>query len=225
MVERRVAVLVDGDNVGARHAAAILSEAGRVGRVDVARVYANATSTSGWFATPGYRAIHAGAGKNAADILLCIDAMEFALEGDHDTFVVATSDGDFTHLAQRLRERGLRVHGLGEDKCPETFRLACNAFMLLPGSRACSHPAGVPEPPSDFDQKIRSMIANHSKNGRGMRIADLSPKMYAVHGTRISTFPEGNWRAYLAARPFLYDLDARGPDAAVRFRPEGFAAN
>lgn len=52
----------------------------------------------------------------------------------------------------------------------------------------------------------------------GMRIAALGPLMHARHGTRISTFPERTWRAYLAARPELYFLDPRGPEARVRLR-------
>jgi hypothetical protein len=47
--------------------------------------------------------------------------------------------------------------------------------------------------------------------------------MHVQHGIRISTFPEKTWRSYLQARPALFDLDPRGPEAMVRFRPEGFA--
>ena len=72
--------------------------------------------------------------------------------------------------------------------------------------------------------KIRAMIAQHSKKGSGMRIAELAPKMHVAHGIKISTLPEKTWRSYLTARPALYDLDQRGPEAMVRFRPEGFAA-
>ncbi len=220
---RRIAVLVDGDNVSARHSARVLSEAGRLGRIDIARVYAAANPQPDWLSTPGYRFIHAGEGKNAADLLLSIDAMEMALVSGLETFAIATSDGDFTHLVQRLRERGVHVLGLGEAKAPTGFRMACSEFLQLqdPESRPdCRKPDGAV---SEFDQRIRGIIAKHSTNGRGMRIADLSPRMYAEHGTRISTFPEKNWRAYLSARPVLYEIDPRGPEAMVRFLPAGFA--
>ena len=67
------------------------------------------------------------------------------------------------------------------------------------------------------------MIADHSQRGQGIRIADLSARMRAAHRTRISTFAERTWRAYLAARPLLYELDPRGPEARVRFLRDGFS--
>ncbi|MGR3593094.1 MAG: NYN domain-containing protein [Limimaricola soesokkakensis] len=222
MVAQRTAVLVDGDNMSPRHAARVLVEAGKLGRVDVARVYAAANHPSEWLSTPGYRLMHAGVGKNAADLLLSIDAMELALTGGIDSFLIATSDGDFLHLAQRLRERGLHVLGLGEKKAPLGFRLACTEFLVLPAVKNCDKPIPDAGAFSEFDQKIRDMIAQHSTKGRGMRVAELNPKMHRLHGIRISALPEGNWRAYLSARPSLYALDPPGPEAMVRYRAEGF---
>ncbi len=36
--------------------------------------------------------------------------------------------GDFTRLAQRLREGDLAVYGFGESKTPQAFRAACHRF-------------------------------------------------------------------------------------------------
>lgn len=217
----RIAVLVDGDNVSAVHAGQVLAEAARLGRVDVARVYVAANTNSAWLITPGYRAMHAGVGKNAADILLCIDAMELALTGGLETFVIATSDGDFTHLAQRLRERGQHVLGLGEAKATKAFRMACAQFITLKTAQPCVvTPVAKPSVPnmSKLDQNIRAMIASHSANGCGMQIGVLGQKMRQTHDTQTGARPEGGWRAYLSKRPNLYDLDPRGPSANVRLR-------
>lgn len=224
MSSRRIAVFVDGDNISAQHSDRVLFEAGKLGRVDVARVYADLNQRSDWLNKPGFRLMHAGTGKNAADLLLSIDAMELALEGDIGTFVIATSDGDFTHLTQRMLERGLHVLGLGDAKAPERFRLACTEFILLSEStnRTPATAMVKVDGVSAFDQKIRNMIAQYSRNGEGMRVADLAPKMHKAHGTKISTYPEKTWRSYLSARPMLYDLEPRGPEAKVRFRPDGF---
>ncbi len=243
----RVAVLVDGDNINAMHAEQVRCAGRRLGRVDVTRVYAAANIKSDWLSTPGYRVMHAGSGKNAADILLCIDAMELALTGGIENFVIATSDGDFTHVAQRLRERGLHVHGMGEAKSPQSFRLACTTFTVLKTAQ-CSVTTPVAKPPtpvvkasvppakapasvtkpavsnvSMLDRKIKAIIAKHSAKSRGMKIVDLAREMHAAHATKISEQPERTWRAYLTKRPNLYDLDPRGPEAFVRFRPEAFA--
>ncbi|SEL11508.1 Uncharacterized conserved protein, LabA/DUF88 family [Roseovarius nanhaiticus] len=227
MGTQRIAVLVDGDNINAAHANEILSRAGKLGRVDVARVYAGLNPSCEWLKTPGYRLFHAGAGKNAADILLCIDAMELAMTGDLSTFVIATSDGDFSHLVLRQRERGLHVLGLGEAKAPECFRLACSEFATLEGGKLAAQPP-TSRPAvrncSVLDWNIRKMIASGSEAGQGIPIADLGRLMGQKHGTRIGDMPDKTWRAYLTSRAKLYDLDPRGPKAKVRFKPDGFAA-
>jgi hypothetical protein len=215
----RVAVLVDGDNIGAQHARAILSLAKGLGCVDVARAFGDATRNPGWLSAEGFRFVHSGCGKNATDVLLAIDAMELAICGGIGTVAIASSDGDFSHLAHRLRERGLMVLGIGEAKATPQYRAACTRFEVLPPSATPAQPCAAPS----LDQKIRAVIATNSSNGKGMRITDLSPKMKTLHGVQISTLPEKKWRTYLSARPALYELDPRGPDAHVRFKARGFA--
>lgn len=230
----RTSVFVDGDNIAASYAPDILKIAERYGTVDVARAYGDATRALGWLSAYGFRFVHSGTGKNATDLLLCIDAMELALADAERAVVIATSDGDFTHLAQRLRERGMTVVGVGETKAPKVFRAACSVFECVEATKSRSAPAPAPSmpikvgptdaAPSDLDLRIREIIATNSKKGQGVRIADLAPQVYRMHGVRISTLPEKTWRAYLVARTDLYDLDPRGPDAKVRFKPEGFRA-
>ena len=48
--------------------------------------------------------------------------------GNVDGFCLVSSDSDFTRLAQRLREAGMFVMGIGEQKTPKPFRAACDAF-------------------------------------------------------------------------------------------------
>tara|TARA_R110002051_G_scaffold36609_8_gene79348 strand:- start:2360 stop:3049 length:690 start_codon:yes stop_codon:yes gene_type:complete len=225
MTGQRIALMVDGDNISAVHATKIFAQARALGRVDIARVYLGAHQTE-WHSAAGYRAMFAGAGKNAADVLLCIDAIELALLEEIKTFVIATSDGDFSHLGLRLRERGLHVLGVGEKKAPQSFRLACSALTQLHCEPKAAQKCEVTAPPcglTEFDRNIRSMIAAHSNGGKGIRIVDLAPKMSMAHGTRISAYPERSWRSYLTKRPALFDVDPRGPDAMVRYRTAGFA--
>jgi hypothetical protein len=219
----RLAVLVDGDNISGSHGARILRIAEQHGNPTVARVYANAQRPSEWHEACGYRMIHAGTGKNASDVLLAIDAVELALSSGVNTFVIASSDGDFTHLAQRLREYGATVTGVGEAKAPTCFRGACSSFVLIDPTPTMNLVTKPHADVTELDLKIRAVISANSKKGAGVRIAVLGPSMHSEHGTRISTYPERTWRAYLAARPNLYDLDPRGPEAMVRFKPEGFS--
>ncbi|NRG16473.1 NYN domain-containing protein [Rhizobiales bacterium] len=217
----RVAVLVDGDNVSASYAHQILEQANKLGCVDIARVYTDASHTQDWLKILGYRLIHTGTGKNASDLLLAIDAIEMNLALNIETFVIASSDSDFTHLAVRLREHGRYVLGMGESKAPQNFRKACSDFATF---KEASETPAKKKPVSnckDLDKKIVAMIAEHGDSKHGMQIALLGPKMHSIHGTRISTFEERTWRAYLAKRRELFELDPKGSDAMVRLKPKG----
>lgn len=207
----RVAILIDGDNVSVGHAARIAALGQAEGRVDVHRAYANATNGSGWASAPGVKLIHAGAGKNAADLLLSIDAMEFVLTGWFDTFILASSDRDFTHLAARLREHGSAVIGAGLAGASPRLKASCSRFVELAA------------PVSAFDEKIREMIHACTDPEPGMQITDLSARMHQIHKVQIRSHKPGTWRGYLASRPDLYDLDTRSKTARVRLRPEGFS--
>lgn len=43
------------------------------------------------------------------DMLMAMDALEFAIEVKPDVVVLVTGDGDFSYLANKLRRRGIRV--------------------------------------------------------------------------------------------------------------------
>jgi uncharacterized LabA/DUF88 family protein len=70
-------------------------------------------------------------GKNATDAAMIIDAMDILYSGRVDGFCLVSSDSDFTRLATRLREAGMKVYGLGEKKTPGAFRAACDKFIYL----------------------------------------------------------------------------------------------
>ena len=222
---RRIAILVDGDNTSHVQASRIMKEACAMGRVDLARVYGNAGQPSGWLSAPGFRVIHAGCGKNAADVLMCIEAMELALTGDWAGVVIASSDGDFVHLAQRLRDRGLSVLGIGTDKAPDRFRAACSAFVDLTKCAASPPPAHKRLQPTELDRQIRAVIGDGSVTGQGILLSALNGPIVRDYGVHIATLPERNWRTYLSARPDLFELDPKGPQARVRYRAAGFGGD
>ena len=134
-----LAVLIDADNVLARHAEAILKEIGTIGEPALRRVYGDWSSTqlAGWKAKARdlglvmHQQSANTKGKNASDIGLVIDAMDILHAGKFDGFVLVSSDSDFTRLASRIREEGLEVVGIGEAKTPESLRKVCNRFILI----------------------------------------------------------------------------------------------
>lgn len=133
------AVLIDADNIPAKYAAPILKEINRFGEPAIRRVYGDWASArlNAW--TKEVRELGLTAkqetantsGKNASDIGLVIDAMDILHTGRFDGFVLVSSDSDFTALANRIREQGLTVIGIGEAKAPESLRSVCNRFVLI----------------------------------------------------------------------------------------------
>ena len=70
-------------------------------------------------------------GKNSSDSALIIDAMDILYTGGVDGFCIVSSDSDFTRLATRLREAGMKVFGIGEKKTPAPFIASCNKFIYI----------------------------------------------------------------------------------------------
>jgi hypothetical protein len=70
-------------------------------------------------------------GKNSTDSALIIDGMDILYSGKVDGFCIVSSDSDFTRLATRLREAGMKVIGIGERKTPYPFIVACDKFIYL----------------------------------------------------------------------------------------------
>ncbi|MCR4793691.1 MULTISPECIES: NYN domain-containing protein [Ruminococcus] len=137
--ETRYAVLIDADNVAAKYTKYILDEVSNYGVVTYKRVYGDWTRTNlaGWknmaldnAITPVQQYSYT-TGKNATDSAMIIDAMDILYSHNVDGFCIVSSDSDFTRLAIRLRESGMHVIGMGEQKTPKPFSTACNAFKYL----------------------------------------------------------------------------------------------
>ncbi|NAZ38154.1 NYN domain-containing protein [Rubellimicrobium sp. CFH 75288] len=149
-----LAVLIDADNTSPRHAGAIFEEIAALGEASVRRCYGDFTSQqmAGWNKVQAEHGIvpsHSPAysvGKNSSDISLVIDAMDLLHTGRFDGFVLVSSDSDFTRLASRIREQGLDVYGIGQQKTPDAFRKVCKRFIFLEnlGARTIVKPAERP---------------------------------------------------------------------------------
>ena len=62
---------------------------------------------------------------------LVIDTIELLYTNLYDALVIVSSDSDYTPLAIKLREAGVYVMGVGEQKTPVAFRNACDEFLFL----------------------------------------------------------------------------------------------
>ncbi|MCI1269892.1 MAG: NYN domain-containing protein [Ruminococcus sp.] len=137
--EMRYAVLIDSDNVAAKYTKFIFDEVSNYGVVTYKRVYGDWTRENSirWKSMALENAITPiqqysyTTGKNSTDSAMIIDAMDILYSHNVDGFCLVSSDSDFTRLAIRLRESGMHVIGIGEQKTPKPFSTACNAFKYL----------------------------------------------------------------------------------------------
>ena len=138
-MEDRFALLIDADNVSAKYIKPILDELSKYGNVTYKRIYGDWTrpNSASWKEELLQNSIMPVQqfsytyGKNATDSAMIIDAMDMLYTSELEGFCLVSSDSDFTSLASRLRESGMQVIGMGEDKTPSSFRKACDIFTEL----------------------------------------------------------------------------------------------
>jgi hypothetical protein len=135
----KLAVLIDGDNIPSAYISEMMEEIAKYGNPTIKRIYGDWTKPhlTKWKSlllenaiTPiqqyGYTT-----GKNATDSAMIIDAMDILYSEKVDGFCLVSSDSDFTRLATRLREAGMKVFGIGERKTPNPFIVACDKFIYI----------------------------------------------------------------------------------------------
>lgn len=135
----RLAVLIDADNVPYSNVKGVMEEITKYGTPTFKRIYGDWTkpTVSGWknvllenAITPIQQYSYTS-GKNSSDSALIIDAMDILYSGKVDGFCIVSSDSDFTRLATRLREAGMKVFGIGQKKTPNPFIVACDKFIYM----------------------------------------------------------------------------------------------
>jgi len=137
--ELRLAVLIDADNVSYSYIKEMLEEIAKSGTPTIKRIYADWTkpNANGWKTVLLENAITPiqqysyTTGKNSSDSALIIDAMDILYSEKVEGFCIVSSDSDFTRLAMRLREAGMKVIGIGEQKTPKPFITACDKFIYV----------------------------------------------------------------------------------------------
>lgn len=135
--EKRIAILIDGDNAQSALIEHIVVEAGRFGNATVRRVYGDWTTSNmkSWkeilnsYAFQPIQQFRYTIGKNATDSAMIIDAMDILHKEQVDGFCLVSSDSDYTRLATRIRESGKLVVGIGRQLTPRAFVSACDVFI------------------------------------------------------------------------------------------------
>ncbi|GHU89580.1 hypothetical protein FACS1894202_08040 [Clostridia bacterium] len=184
--ELRLAVLIDADNAPPKSLAGIMPEIAVLGTPTIKRIYGDWTLPNlvGWkkklleYAITPIQQYGYTTGKNSTDSAMIIDAMDILYSERVDGFCLVSSDSDFTRLAIRLREAGMKVIGIGERKTPKPFIVSCDKFIYVevlskekaepvpvpalgkPQKAEPVHAApGAPEPKLSVTQDIIGLIA------------------------------------------------------------------
>ena len=161
---KRIALLIDCDNVSHHSIEGVLEELAKYGMVNVRHAHGdwNNPSLSGWINKLHPHAIRPmqqfayTKGKNATDSAMIIDAMDLLYSKSVDAFALMTSDSDFTPLVLRILESGLPVYGFGEKKTPKPFIDACSPFIYTENL--------VVEPEEQTDNAQQPTLKKKSRN-------------------------------------------------------------
>jgi uncharacterized protein (TIGR00288 family) len=138
----KVMLLIDADNVSADVIAQAVDQVlSQHGAIHVRRAYCTAESALKnltLFKRHSIRPmVNLSAGKNSTDIALAVDALDLVLAERPDLVVIVSSDSDFAPLVIRLREKGCRVEGIGQDgKTGDETMAAYDGYTVISHRKA-----------------------------------------------------------------------------------------
>jgi uncharacterized LabA/DUF88 family protein len=214
--DSQVAVFIDYDNIEmsvedvlGKNAEVdwnrVLQSAREMGRVVLRRAYADwaeAANKQRQLLSLGVELVHVNSKrgmKNAADIRIVIDALEFLYNEQH-TFthvLLVSGDGDFTELVHRLRTRGKIVYGMGvSGTSSEVLTNTCDKFIYydkLPGVK--------PQPQKKSSQPNQPASQNQPAQKQQPQNPPAAPKQQnnnqpARPSLPTPTTPEGKLEQY-----------------------------
>jgi len=152
----KLALLIDGDNVSDNFMPLIMREATLLGTVAIRRLYGQFDSgrLKSWqkllaeYDLTPVNVAPLTRGKNATDMKLVIEAMDMLHGRRLDGFCIASSDGDFTPLAGRIRASALAVYGFGAKKAPAGYKAVFDRFYECDTLLAAEKKAVIRRAPS-----------------------------------------------------------------------------
>ena len=203
---RRLALMIDGDNAQASLLPQMLAEVSKYGLMTIRRVYGDWTTTQlkSWkevlheYALKPEQQFSYTSGKNATDSALIIDAMDLIYTAGIDGICIVSSDSDYTRLATRIREKNLFVMGIGRSKTPPAFVNACDVFVYTENLQT----------PSDSDSKTEVASANQSSE-QPVKVSanDLKRLKKLLRTAFDSAIQDDGWAQLGSMGSFLRQLD------------------
>jgi uncharacterized LabA/DUF88 family protein len=126
-------LLIDGDNIPLPRTREIVQYCEQRYRLSIKRAYGDwkkqLKSHALYVEQSGVEPVQQDAGKNATDFALAMDAAELLREEEYQTFIIVSSDGDFSALCQRVKRKNRRVVIIGLAESP--LKKHCDEFVPL----------------------------------------------------------------------------------------------
>jgi uncharacterized LabA/DUF88 family protein len=170
---QNVAVFIDGDNISGAHYQKIMDELRRNGRILVQRVYADFSkpTSSQWrdiIVNYGLEAVQVFrvAKKESTDNTLIVDCMRVLYNNKCiHSYVIVSSDSDFSSLAAEIRLRGQFCVGIGYKHTPMKLRNNCDRFILIEslGDLVVVNNTGTPERDVRLIEQLDAFFRDRSK--------------------------------------------------------------
>lgn len=136
-ITSNIAVYIDGDNASHKDFAHVYQEIKKHGRVIIGRIYGDWTRSDmrGWkdvsinYALESINCFGLSR-KNSTDIYLICDILQDLYKNPHiDTYIIVSSDSDYTHVTKRIRSEGKKAIGIGRKNTPIMLKNACDIFI------------------------------------------------------------------------------------------------
>lgn len=156
-MDNTIALLIDCDNISFKTIGPVMKELEQYGEVIIKRAYGNWRSDTlkNWaikLTELSIKPIHQidyTKGKNATDMAIVIDAMDLLHMRKVNAIALVSSDSDFTPLAMKLLEEGLKVYVFGNSGTPISLKNSCNIFTDIDSLQSKAENKVVDEKPSD----------------------------------------------------------------------------
>lgn len=146
-VGRRAALFIDAENVSHRHAAQIVRHSKSVGDLKLRKAYGDfrRPHLKSWLNQltrfdirqhSGYRYTTE---KNSADRALIEDVRTLLGTGQFQSFVIASTDSDFSELARRIADADVDAYAIGNSNARTKYRELWRRYFDLPSTPTLSH--------------------------------------------------------------------------------------
>ena len=136
-ISDNIAVYIDGDNASHKDFSYVYEEIKKYGRIIIGRIYGDWTKTEmkGWknisinYAFESVNCFGLSK-KNSTDIYLICDILQDLYKNHNiNTYIIVSSDSDYSHVTKRIRAEGKKVYGIGRKNTPIMLKNACDIFI------------------------------------------------------------------------------------------------